>query len=162
MGKGRKKIPTEIKKLRGTLQKCRETESQMNVKRSGRIPDAPDWLSEVGREQYYKVTNELWNKNMLYEVDLALVIAYSNEMALYIETEKLLRTKSRIYAKHDKDGNIVYAASVPYQKIANDALNKAIKLAVQFGFTPSARTNIQRIETNEYKDTIGDIIDIDK
>ena len=31
MGKGRKKIPTQLKKMSGTLQKCRTPENEMTV-----------------------------------------------------------------------------------------------------------------------------------
>ena len=44
--------------------------------------------------------------------------------------------------------------AVPYQKIANDALDRAIKIATQFGFTPTARSSINQPtliqQNNEY------------
>jgi phage terminase small subunit len=66
----------------------------------------------------------------------------------------LLRENGRVQVFKNEDGSIKYAQSVPYQKIANDALDKALKIATQFGFTPSARTNIQQPtyiqQNNEY------------
>ena len=79
---------------------------------------------------------------MLHNVDLRLVEAYCNEISLYIETETMLRNKGRIQAFRNPDGTLKHAQAVPYQKIAKDALNSAMKLATQFGLTPVARASI--------------------
>ena len=54
----------------------------------------------------------------------------------------MLREKGRIQVFKNSDGTIKHAQAVPYQKIAKDALNTALKLATQFGLTPVARANI--------------------
>lgn len=142
MGKGRKKLPTVIKQMQGTLEKSRTIENEMQVDLVSQLPDAPDLLSTIGAEEWYKVTSQLYNLNMLHNVDLNLILAYCNEMALYIETETMLREKGRIQVFKNSDGTIKHAQAVPYQKIAKDALNTALKLATQFGLTPVARANI--------------------
>lgn len=154
MSRGRKKLPTEIKERRGTLKKERELDNQMEVQKVSVPPEAPLWLSDIAKEEWKKVCNELYNKQMLHHVDLRLIEAYCNAIALHIETEILLREKGRVQVFKNEDGSIKYAQSVPYQKIANDALDKALKIATQFGFTPSSRTNIQQPtyiqQNNEY------------
>ena len=79
---------------------------------------------------------------MLHQIDLQLIAAYCNEMSLYIETEIMLREKGRIQIFKNSDGTLKHAQAVPYQKIAKDALDKAMKLATQFGLTPVARASI--------------------
>jgi len=148
MAKGRKKIPTKLKAMQGTTEKSREVANEMQVDLCLSIPDAPDLLSEIGKGEWLKVTRQLFNLNMLHTVDLRLVEAYCNEISLYIETEQLLRNKGRIQVFKNSDGSIKHAQAVPYQKIAKDALNTAIKLATQFGFTPVARASISAPTVN--------------
>jgi P27 family predicted phage terminase small subunit len=142
MGKGRKKLPTKIKKMQGTLDVSRQITNEMEVDVCQELPAAPQWLSETGKEEWYKVTNQLFNLQMLHQIDLQLITAYCNEMSLYIETEIMLREKGRIQIFKNSDGTLKHAQAVPYQKIAKDALDKAMKLATQFGLTPVARASI--------------------
>ena len=148
MGKGRKKIPTKIKEMQGTSVPCRTLENEMKVDKIDQIPESPDWLSEIGKEEWVKVTNQLHNLQMLHQLDLRLIEAYCNEMSLYIETEQLLRNKGRIQAFRNPDGTLKHTQAVPYQKIAKDALAAALKIATQFGLTPTARASINTPVTN--------------
>ena len=154
MAKGRKKKPTKIKELQGTLKAERVIENEMQVSLVSIIPPAPNWLTEIGSMEWEKVCGELYNKRMLHQIDLRLIEAYCNAIASHIETEMMLRDKGRIQVFKNPDGTIKHTQSVPFQKIANDALDRALKLATQFGFTPSARTSIQQPtfiqQNNEY------------
>jgi phage terminase small subunit len=54
-----------------------------------------------------------------------------------------------LFPSHDPkfknpDGTLKHMQAVPYQKIANDALDRALKIATQFGMTPTARTSISQ------------------
>ena len=128
--------------MQGTLDVSRATNNEMQVDVCQELPAAPQWLSEIGKEEWYKVTNQLFNLQMLHQIDLQLIAAYCNEMSLYIETEIMLREKGRIQIFKNSDGTLKHAQAVPYQKIAKDALDKAMKLATQFGLTPVARASI--------------------
>ena len=151
MTKGRKKIPTKIKELQGTLEKSRQI-NEMQVTEVIRMPDAPKHLTSLGKKQWSIVCKELYNKKMLFDVDLSLLSAYCNEMALYIEMEQHLRDKGRIQYFYNDDGSVKYSQSVPEQKISRDALNNALKLAREFGFTPSARASIPKPDINDNYD----------
>ena len=148
MSKGRKKIPTKLKEMQGTTRNCRLVENEMVVDLVTKLPEAPSWLSVIGKEEWKKVTTQLFHIEMLHTVDLRMVEAYCNEMSLYIETETMLREKGRIQAFRNPDGTLKHTQAVPYQKIAKDALNSALKLAVQFGLTPVARASISAPTTN--------------
>ena len=73
MGKGRKKIPTKIKKMQGTITPSRILENEMKVDLISDIPEAPEWLSEIGKNEWIKVTTQLNNLEMLHNVDLSLI-----------------------------------------------------------------------------------------
>lgn len=150
---GRKKIPTEIKKARGTLRKCRELENPMQVKKVDGLPVAPKWLSKIGREQFGIVVNQLHSLGMLYEVDIKLIEAYCNSMALHIECEQTLRKTGRIQVYRDSEsGEIKHSQIVPLQTISKQSLEAAIKIASHFGLTPSSRTRISSPSKLEIKD----------
>lgn len=154
MARGRKKKPTKIKELQGTLKAERVLDNEMQVSLVRELPNAPEWLTEIGKDEWNKVCVELYNKNMLHQIDLRLIEAYCNAIALHIETEIMLREKGRIQVFKNPDGSIKHTQSVPFQKIANDALDRALKIATQFGFTPSARSSISQPtliqQNNEY------------
>ena len=149
---GRKKIPTQLKKIRGTYAKSREVENEMQVAKVEQPPKPPSWLTKTGKEQWVLVTNELFTLQMLHAVDLALVEAYCNAMALHIETEKVLHETGRIQVYRDEDGKVKHSQIVPLVTVSKQALQDAIKLATQFGFTPSARTKINAPQPTEIKD----------
>ena len=154
MGKGRKKTPTRLKELRGTTRPSRTLENEMQVSLVEVLPEAAEWLSPIAKEEWNKVCVELFNKRMLHKIDLRLLEAYCNAIALHIETEIMLREKGRIQVFKDEEGNVKHAQAVPYQKIANDALDRALKIATQFGFTPSSRSGISspvvNIQNNQH------------
>ena len=142
MGKGRKKIPSKLKKMQGTERNCRVIENEMQVDLVKEIPDPPKWLSEIGKEEWIKVTNQLYHLEMLHLVDLKLIESYANEMSLYIESEIELRKSGRVDYFTNTNGDLLRSQAKPLVKIKNDALNNALRLAVQFGLTPTARASI--------------------
>ena len=142
MGKGRKKIPTKIKEMQGTVEKSRTIENEMVVDLVSDLPIAPEWLSEIGKNEFIKVTTQLFNLGMLFTVDLRLVEAYANEISLYIECEMKLRKENRIDEFFSSEGEILRRQASPLLKIKNDSLNNSLKLAAQFGLTPVARASI--------------------
>lgn len=148
MAKGRKKLPTNLKKIQGTLEKSRLVENEMQVELCVSLPDAPELLSEIGRGEWEKVTSQLYNLKMLHRVDLRLVEAYCNEIALYIECEIELRKNGRVDNFKNTNGEVIRSQAKPFIKIKNDALNNAMKLAAQFGLTPVARASISAPITN--------------
>jgi P27 family predicted phage terminase small subunit len=142
MGKGRNKIPTKIKEMQKTVEKSRTIENEMVVDQVSELPIVPEWLSEIGKSEFKKVTTQLFNLGMLYSVDLKLVEAYSNEISLYLECEMKLRTINRIDEFESSEGIVLRRQASPLLKIKNDALNNSLKLATQFGLTPVARASI--------------------
>ena len=149
---GRKKIPTELKKARGTLRKSRELDNPMEVAKVPGVPVAPKWLSEIGKEQYDLVVKQLNDLGMLFQVDLKLIEAYSNAMALHIEAEQALRKTGRIMIYKDDEGNPKHSQIEPMQTVSKQALDQAIKIASHFGLTPSSRTKISAPAKLEIKD----------
>jgi P27 family predicted phage terminase small subunit len=159
MGKGRKKTPTVLKEMYGTARADRVLENEMQVDLLSELPEAPDLLSEIGIAEWYKVTTQLFNLKMLHDVDQSLILAYCNEMSLYIESELELRQNGRIDNFKNSNGDLIRSQAKPLVKVKNDALANALKLAVQFGLTPVARTNISAPVTNNNNTQINNYFD---
>ena len=148
MGKGRKKKPTKLKEMQGTTRNCRLVENEMVVDLVTKLPEAPSWLSKIGKEEWNKITNQLFNLDMLHIVDLKLIESYCNEISLYIECEMELRKNGRIDNFTNSNGDLLRSQSKPLVKIKNDALANSLKLATLFGLTPVARASISAPVTN--------------
>ena len=138
MAKGRKKLPTQIKKIQGTLDKSREVKNEMQVSTLNKLPDAPNWLNPMAKNEWKNVTNELLSLQMLHQIDLILLAAYCNAISLHIEMEQILMEKGRVNHYYNEDGSLRHSQCKPEVKISNDSLSNALKIAVQFGFTPSS------------------------
>ena len=98
MGKGRKRLPTKLKAMQGTLEKSRITENEMEVAQVKSMPMAPVILEGFAIDVWQKTTNELFELGMLHNVDLELLSAYCYEMGVYFEMAELLKKgKRRMY-----------------------------------------------------------------
>ena len=148
MGKGRKKTPTALKEMQGTARADRLVDNEMTADLVLQLPEPPELLSEIGVKEWNNVTSQLFNLKMLHHIDLSLILAYCNEMSLYIECETELRKIGRVDTFTNTNGDVVRAQAKPFVKMKNDALSNALKLATQFGLTPVARANISAPVTN--------------
>ncbi len=163
--KGRKKIPNELKSLRGTDQPCR-TDDKSSVIEFTRITEmrrrktseaklmeqnAPtttavtalpkSGLKGTAKKVFAVVATELINKNLLDIVGVDLVVAYAREMALYHDSMRDLETEGYTIEVATKNGTATIIN--PKRKIAESALANAKSLATEFGFTPASRNRVQ-------------------
>ena len=81
--KGRKKIPTSVKELKGTLEKSRLVDNEMATSQVVTMPDAPLFLNQEGADEWEIVSNELAKIKMLHLTDLSILAAYCNEIGIY-------------------------------------------------------------------------------
>jgi len=139
MARGRKPLPTKIKEIQGTLEKSRQVENEMVPSFYEGIPEAPELLRKTERAValWDELVRELQNLGMLHGVDLPLLAAYCNEMSTYFEAESVLLDEGRTFETPNG-----FIQKRPEVNISREALDRALKLATQFGLTPSARTKI--------------------
>ncbi|GAB3327849.1 phage terminase small subunit P27 family [Larkinella ripae] len=132
--------PTEIKKLQGTARADRTLGNEMQPT-SVSLPQAPDWLSEFAKEEWYVVTSELEALGMLTKVDLFMLSNYCQQCGIIRQANEQMQ--------NDPDWSDLVIATPngalqpnPLLGIINKASDIVLKIAGQFGFTPSARTRI--------------------
>jgi len=148
---GRKPLPKGVTRLRGTEKKCRKVDS---VELSGviKIPPAPRWMTFTGKKIYKDVTRELAAKGLLQSVGLPLVVSYCNLMAQHLRAEEQLLGRGIIEGENPdlKGGKIVETFTKsgkilmvhPLHRVSMDALEKAVRIASEFGLTLSSQARI--------------------
>jgi P27 family predicted phage terminase small subunit len=140
--RGRKKIPTEIKELRGTARADRKTPAQMKPDPFQNIPMPPEHLGEIAQAEWINIVSNYAKLNMLSSLDASMIASYCTLIEQYIEANTELKAQSKIVQVFNADGSVKGTTANPLIKIANEALDRALKIAVELGLTPASRTKI--------------------
>lgn len=133
---GRKPLPTAVKELRGNPGK-----RPLNAKEprpEKRAPSCPRWLGKTARAEWRRVTKELMTLGVLAEVDRAALAAYCVAWGRWVEAEEQVARAGMVIMT--TNGNLVQH---PWVQIANRAMIDMVKLASEFGMTPSSRSRIK-------------------
>ena len=161
MQAGRPPKPTALKRLQGTDRADRVLEDEMMPSLLEAVPSAPGFLSPDAKKEWRSVCRELLALDMLHGVDLALLAAYCNEMAGYIEAEGEVLRQGAVTSLERPDGS-EYLMQNPWVNIRNSRLKNAQSLANQFGFTPAARTRIRAEAKPKENDPFDEMLNSDK
>lgn len=144
--KGRKKLPDELKSLRGTDQPCRMagsdvpgTTAVVTLPRSG--------LKGTAKKVFEVVAMELIHNRLLDVVGIDLVVAYAREIGLYHDLMRELEKKGYTIDVETKFGTMTVIN--PKRKVAESALMNAKALAVEFGLTPVSRSRVAALLSDE-------------
>ena len=152
MAMGRKKLPTEIKKIQGTLRKSREIKNQVNMELIIQYPSPPEYLSKYAINVWNKTIPDLYNKNLLANVDMDLITAYCIEMGRYNEANDIINKNKSPLTKSPSG----YAMIHPWYTVARQSLKSALEIGCNFGLTAAARTKISA--TNNKKKDLSDML----
>ena len=134
--------------MKGTIEKSRLVGNEMQTAAVVSMPSAPSFLNQQGADEWHLVTNELANIKMLHLTDLSILAAYCNEIGIYREIAQELQgnfTEQTV----DKDGRLRSSKIAPKYKVMQNALQNAMKIATQFGFTPSSRASLSMPNQDE-------------
>nr|DAP78302.1 MAG TPA: terminase small subunit [Caudoviricetes sp.] len=156
--KGRKKIPDELKSLRGTDQPCRMTGNAVpagtavaTLPRSG--------LKGTAKKVFEVVATELIHKCLLDVVGADLVVAYAREMGLYHDMMRETEKEGYTIEVVTKHGTATVVN--PKRKVAESALANAKALAAEFGLTPASRSRVAALlSDNTPKDDFAEFEEI--
>jgi P27 family predicted phage terminase small subunit len=158
--KGRKKLPDNIKALRGTDQPCR-TSNAPAVQTSTVIRLPKVGLKGTAKKIFAVVATELMHNNLLDVYGVDMVVAYAREMALYHDMMSEIDKEGVTVEVETKAGFVTQIN--PKRKIAEGALAAAKSLAVEFGMTPSSRSRVAALLSgNEQKDEFAEFEEIDE
>lgn len=136
---GRPAIPTKLKLIQGTLNVSRALKHEMSPKLLGGLPSPPEsiLLSKRAQKLWVETSTELHSLGILSQVDLPMLAAYCLEMSEYLRSMERVKKEGSVIK--NVQGNRV---TNPNYYNAKNSLDKAIKIANSFGFTPASRTKI--------------------
>lgn len=142
MTAGRKSLPDNLKKIRGTDQPVRMNPDAPAFGLVIKVPAPPKWFSKLAKQIWKDTTNELKAKGILESIGIPILVSYCRSMANYLEAEQeLAEIGSRI---HEEVGKFGVSLKVhPLQKISDSELKKALSIAQEYGITPAAKARIK-------------------
>lgn len=135
-GPGRKRLPTNLKVLRGTDQPCRMNPAE--VKPDSDQLEPPLELSAMARVHWDDISKKLAKAGLLTNLDVTALTMYCEAYATWADATENIRKFGTII-KTPKTG---YPMPSPYLQVANKAFEQMKSLLTEFGMTPAARAKV--------------------
>jgi len=104
--------------------------------------EAPENLTGAEVKIWHGLIPRLQDVGILTVTDLEMVVSYCIEYARYIECQRIIKKQG--LTKMEAVGNKGEEKEVPnvHLKISNEAIKNVMKLSIEFGMTPAARTRV--------------------
>jgi P27 family predicted phage terminase small subunit len=134
--RGRKPLPSNVVRLRGNPGKRRIND--LEPRPEPRAPTCPACLGEEARREWQRLAKELARLGLLTGIDRGALAAYCQAHALWLEAVQAIER----YGTMVKSPN-GYPMQSPYVALANKQVEIMVRIAAEFGMTPSARTRIR-------------------
>ena len=138
-----KRLPTELKKQRGTLRKDRMNENEPKL--PSVIPPIPTWLSEDGQKAFSELSTLLHDMSVLTQADELALTLLCDAYSEYKKAKEIVNELGATMEVTSREGN---SKSVirPEVQIANQSFVRVFQLLKEFGLTPSSRAKVNAIE----------------
>jgi P27 family predicted phage terminase small subunit len=134
--RGRKPLPGNVVRLRGNPGKRRLNDAEPRP--SSRAPTCPACLGDEARKEWKRLVAELAELGLLTRLDRGLLAAYCQAYALWVEAVSSIEH----YGTMVKSPN-GFPIQSPYVGVANKQVDIMVRIAAEFGMTPSSRTRIR-------------------
>ena len=135
MARGRRPKPTAVKRLEGNPGKRGLNALEPRPKKGA--PACPDWLEDDAKAEWERLLPQVESLGLLTGIDMAAFAAYCQSFARWKEAEEFISQHGSMY----KTKSGVYM-QVPQVGIAHSNLRIMMRIATEFGFTPSSRSRI--------------------
>ena len=138
-----KRLPTELKKQRGTLRKDRVNENEPKL--PSVIPPIPTWLSEDGQKAFSELSNLLHDMSVLTQADELALTLLCDAYSEYKRAKEVVNELGATMEVTSREGN-TKSVIRPEVQIANQSFVRVFQLLKEFGLTPSSRAKVNAIE----------------
>jgi P27 family predicted phage terminase small subunit len=132
---GRKPLPTTVKKIKGTLQKCRTNSREPQPQ--GDLVEPPTYMTD-GAKDAWRYAIDSAPQHLLRRLDMSVLEVWACAADLYRKAQAGL-AKTGLLIKAPKTGVPMQS---PYLAIANKQAQIMTKAATEMGFTPASRSRI--------------------
>jgi P27 family predicted phage terminase small subunit len=133
---GRKPLPNNVVRLRGNPGKLGINDAEPRP--AARMPACPACLGDEARKEWQRLAKELAELGLLTGIDRGLLAAYCQAHALWVEAVSSVER----YGAMVKSPN-GYPMQSLYVAVANKQVDIMVRIAAEFGMTPSSRTRIR-------------------
>lgn len=154
MGRGRPKAPAHLvdpkknhRYNKSQVEKMRKSEDELKGK-SEKVTDVPEHLSDLAKEYYSFIVNEMEVSGVLSNLDIPIVEQISETLATIRECDKDIQKDGHWYFEPDRNGREIKKKNVAVD-IKDKALNQFKQMAVQLGMTPSSRTSLAALNVEK-------------
>jgi P27 family predicted phage terminase small subunit len=137
--RGRKPLPTEVKRVRGNPGKRPLNDREPQPRRV--VPRCPDFLDEDAKREWRRVTRLLERNGIVTELDGPTLMAFCQAFSRWAVAERNLQKYGTVILSPDKN----FPIQSPYLSIANMAMEQMVKIATEFGMTPSSRSRVTTV-----------------
>lgn len=135
---GRKPLPAAVKKIKGTLQKCRTNPHEPRP--GGRLGEPPEYMSDVAKEAWiYAVENA--PPGLLSSLDASVLERWANCAGLYREALGKIN-RSGVAGMIIKTPSGILRRS-PLMDVIRDLAQEMKGYETEMGFTPASRSRVQ-------------------
>lgn len=148
--RGRKPKPSAIKELEGNPGK-RAINTQ-EPKPESVIPSCPPHLIGPARTEWKRITKELEKLKIISLIDKAALSGYCIAYADVIKATNKIKKQGEVIIS-EKGG--LYQN--PWVSIRNSAIDRMVKIAAEFGMTPSSRSRV-KVKTPTEEDKMEDFL----
>jgi len=135
---GRKPLPVAVKKLKGTLQKCRTNPHEPLP--LGMLDQPPEYMSDIAKEAWtYAVANA--PSGLLSSLDAAVLERWANCAGLYREALSKIN-RAGVSGMIVKTPSGILRRS-PLMDVIRDLAQEMKGYESEMGFTPASRSRVQ-------------------
>jgi P27 family predicted phage terminase small subunit len=134
--RGRPRLPTAIKRQRGTLRKHRENplEPTPNVE----LLRPPDWLDAAAKREWRRIVPGLVQAGVLTKNDRSALEIYCREYSRWRRCEKILASGDTFATPKG------FIQKRPEVNISRESVKLMDKFLSHFGLTPATRSRVNR------------------
>jgi P27 family predicted phage terminase small subunit len=144
---GRKPLPTAIKKVKGTLQKCRTNPHEPHP--VGMLGEPPEYMSDTAKEAWrYAVVNA--PAGLLSSLDAAVLERWANCAGMYREALAKINRAGVAAMLHKTPSGILRRS--PLMDVIRDLAMEMKGYESEMGFTPASRSRVQVTQHAQHDD----------
>lgn len=138
-GRSRKVIEISKRHISNEERKNRiEQESKLKLGREDL--EAPDWLTNLGKEEFKRVVEEAGKINLLDNLDLGFLTIYCNAYSCYVEiTEQILKVG---YLEKRKSPNGIYKTVHPLLIVQEKYIKQIMQCSTKLGLATTDRLKL--------------------